>query len=67
MCIRTDLEGTEATRLRRAATVLASCAAMAPALSMTHGYPVLRWAVIAVQVCLVGAATKLLVRAKRLG
>ena len=70
MCLRNDVERSEATRLRRQARILAaSCCtfAAAPFLSLTHGHSVFGWILIAVQLCLLGAATKLFARAKRIG
>jgi hypothetical protein len=68
MCLHTDVKGSEATRLRRAAAVLASTAgvlAAAPALSLTHGHHVLAWTLIGMQASLLSISIGLLARAKQ--
>jgi hypothetical protein len=69
MCIHNRIQNPRAERLRRKAVVAAACsAAMAevPALSSSHGHPVLGATAIAIQLCLVTLAVGLLVRMRRL-
>ena len=70
MCIHTDTESSEATRLRRTAGVLASSTgalAAGPALSLTHGHPVFGWTLIGIQAALLSVSIGMLARSKRLG
>jgi hypothetical protein len=69
MCIHHRTQNPRAERLRRKAVVAAACsAAMAavPALSSSHGHPVLGAIAIAIQFCLVTIAVGLLIRMRRL-
>ena len=69
MCLSTYDQNSAAGRLRRkGAAVAASSASLGavPALSFTHGHPILGAICIATQVCLITVACGLLAKAKRL-